>query len=226
MAGRRGVPVAVGTLSRHLPSVVLGLGIVGAVAAGHLAYRAVGPYGDGPFGAGYRRVLDVDSGRHILVYEFQTPSSPIRAVVNERTGRFEEFRYDSDGDGRTDQRLHVELEGRIRTEQDFDADGVVDRWLYYPSLAAFERDEVERIGFSTARDSVVDAWHVHGVTGPTGLVEVSTDRDGSVDRWEYYEDSLLTRVEEDTNGDGQVDAWWDYDEGLLIGSSSDNRANP
>lgn len=219
------MPVGVGLLSRHLVSVVLGLGVVGAVAAGHLAYRAIGPYGDGPFGAGFRRVPDVSTGRHILVYEFRTTSSPVQAVVDERTGRFTELRHDSDGNGLTDQRLHVEADGRLRAEHDFDGDGVVDRWIYYVDLGALERDEVDRIGFSTAQDSVVDAWHVHGPDGPTGRVEVSTGRDGRVDRWEHYEDGLLTRVEEDADGDGRVDAWWTYDGGILTASSSDRLGN-
>ena len=210
-------------MSRRLPNVILGLGLAGAALAGHLAYRAVGPYGDGPFGAGFRRVPEASTGRQILVYEFRTGPSPVQALVDERTGRFTELRHDSNGDGRTDQRLHIEVDGRFRAEHDVDEDGVVDRWLYYRDMAALERDEVERIGFSTARDDVVDAWQVHGPGGPTGLVEVSTGRDGRVDRWEHYEDGNLIRVDEDTNGDGQGDAWWTYDGGILTATSSDSR---
>ena len=206
-------------LRPSLPAVILGLGLAAAAASGWAAWRAAGPYGDGPFGAGFRRIHDPSTGRHLLAYDFPAAESPVRAIVDESSGRFTELRYDPDADGSADLRVHVEADGRLRVEQDLDADGVVDRWQYYADLAKLERGEAERIGFSTAGDGVVDAWRILGDGGPTGRVEVSTGRDGRVDRWEDYEDGLLVRVEEDTDGDGSADAWSTYRDGILAATS-------
>ena len=211
-------------MRQYVPQVIFGLGLVCAVASGYLAYRAVGPYGDGPFGAGFRRIQDPSTGRYLLWYEFPATPSPVQALVDERTGRFTELRFDSDADGHADQRVHIEMDGRLWVEHDLDGDGVVDRWQYYASLNALERNEVQSVGFSTAGDGVVDAWQIHGPTGPTGRVEISTGRDGRIDRWERYEDGLLARVDEDSDGDGVADAWWTYDGGILTASSVDRHA--
>ena len=223
-------PGAARILLRCLPQVVLGLGLVGAIVAGFAAYRLVGPYGDGPFGAGFRRIPDRFTGRPLLVFEYATTTVPIQAHVDERTGRFTELRYDSNADGHADQRVHVQSDGRLRVEIDLDGNGVIDRWQYYASVTTLERDQVERVGFSTAGDGVVDAWQIIGPVGPTGRVEVSTGRDGRIDRWEQYENGLLSRVDEDTDGDGRGDAWWIYDGGVLIATSGSRstviRGNP
>ena len=34
-------------------------------------------------------------------------------------------------------------------------------------------------------------------------------------RWEYFENGVLTRIEEDTDGDGKVDKWESYRAGTL-----------
>ena len=198
-----------------LPAVVLVLALIAAAAAGWAAWRTVGPYGDGPFGAGFRRVHDPSTGRRLLVYDYPAAPSPIRALVDEGSGRFTELRYDADADGSVDLRVHVEADGRLRVEHDLDADGVVDRWQYYADLARLERGEAERIGFSTAGDGVADAWQVLDAGAPTGRVEVSTGRDGRIDRWEDYEDGLLVRVGEDTDGDGAADVYSTYEDGIL-----------
>ena len=199
--------------------MVLGLGLAAAAVSGWAAWRAVGPYGDGPFGAGFRRIHDPSTGRHVLTYDFAAGQSAVHAIVDERSGRFTELRYDSDADGSADLRVHVEADGRLRVEYDLDADGVTDRWQYYADLAQLQRGEAERVGFSTAGDGVVDAWRVLDAGAPTGRVEVSTGRDGRVDRWEHYENGLLARVEEDTDGDGRADAWSTYADGILTAAS-------
>ena len=47
------------------------------------------------------------------------------------------------------------------------------------------------------------------------MIEVSTARDERVDRWEYYENDVMVRVEEDTTGDGQADRWSTFVDGVL-----------
>ena len=199
----------------RLSWLALGLGLAVAAASGRAAWRSVGPYGDGPFGAGFRRIHDPSTGRHLLAYDFPAAQSSVYAIVDESSGRFTELRYDADADGSTDLRVYVEADGRLRVEQDLDADGVVDHWQYYADLTKLERGEAERVGFSTAGDGVVDAWRVLDAGRPTGVVEVSTGRDGRVDRWEHYENGLLARVEEDTDGDGAADRYSTYEDGIL-----------
>lgn len=38
-------------------------------------------------------------------------------------------------------------------------------------------------------------------------VAVDTNKDGTPDRWEYYEQNQIARIEADTNHDGTVDEW-------------------
>ncbi len=50
---------------------------------------------------------------------------------------------------------------------------------------------------------------------------MSTRRDGTIDRWEYYEKGQLARVEEDKDRNGRVDRWLTYEEGILISTAVD-----
>ncbi len=52
-------------------------------------------------------------------------------------------------------------------------------------------------------------------------MEVSTKRDGTSNRTEFYQSGVLVRVEEDTNGDGRVDKWERYESGALVSASFD-----
>lgn len=72
-----------------------------------------------------------------------------------------------------------------------------------------------RIGFSTAKDGVVDAWATRDAKGETARIEVSTKRDGKIDRWEQYIKGQLVRVDLDTNGNGKADRWMTYEDGIL-----------
>ena len=44
-----------------------------------------------------------------------------------------------------------------------------------------------------------------GADGAAARVEISTKRDGKVDRTEFYSAGEFTRAEEDTDGDGRID---------------------
>lgn len=184
----------VSVTGRQRERLILGGGLVVAVAAGVLSYRVVGPYGDGPFGAGYRRVSDPISGRTELVYEHLSTDAALRAVV--RSGHLSEFRIDMTGDGREDTRAYVEDGGLVRAERDLDGDGLVDRWEDYDPT-----QDRQQVGFSLGGDGRPDAWARYDDAGALVLIEVSTGRDGIVNRWEHYHDGTLVRVDEDTDGD-------------------------
>ena len=42
-------------------------------------------------------------------------------------------------------------------------------------------------------------------------LELSSHRDGKVDRVEYYEGGVRVRAEEDSNADGRIDKWEEYE---------------
>jgi hypothetical protein len=67
----------------------------------------------------------------------------------------------------------------------------------------------------------VDAWAFKGPDGQVARVEVSTLRNGTVSRWEYYEKDALVRAEEDANADGTVDKWEEYRAGALTSVALD-----
>lgn len=84
------------------------------------------------------------------------------------------------------------------------------------SLSVSADQETVRTGFSSANDGVIDAW---SSTDPkTGVmrIEVSTKRNGVIDRWERYEKGVLLRVDLDTNGNGKPDRWMTYEDGILM----------
>ena len=72
----------------------------------------------------------------------------------------------------------------------------------------------ERVGFSIAKDGVIDAWAVRDPQSGRVQIEISTRRNGKIDRWEHYEKDVLLRVELDTNGNGKPDRWMTYQDGI------------
>lgn len=202
-------------------SASLVAGLLASVAAGVGTCRAVGPYGDGPFGAGFRRLPAADGPGTVLVHDARAGPDVVRAVIDAGTGRVRELRLAPGGDFAAALRLHVEEDGSVRTPRDLDGDGVPDRWEYYADVRDVESGEIEKVGFSLAGDAVVDAWAFHDEAGEIRRVEVSTGRDGVVDRWEHYRDGTLVRVESDRDGDGRVDHWSTFSDGILESTQSD-----
>ena len=189
--------------------LILWAGFCLAVASSVFAYRVVGPYGDGPFGAGFRRIHQPATGETVLVYDHLADNGSLRAVVDRQTRRLTEFRIDTDRDGRTDATASL-LGDMVRVERDDDGDGVIDRWEYVDGS-----QEIAKVGFSVRQDGVLDAWAYYDANGALTLVEVATARNDTVNRWEYYENAALVRLEEDTTGDGAVDRWSTYVGGVL-----------
>lgn len=127
--------------------------------------------------------------------------------------------YDVNGDGRVDVRTFMEHGRPARLEGDQDGDGRVDRWEYYGADG-----QLVKLGTSSQRDGIEDTWLYQA--GTTRRIEMSTTRDGVVDRTEYYEGSQLVRVESDSNHDGKVDHWEDYEQGNLRVLRMDDDAHP
>ena len=189
--------------------------------SGVAAYRAIGPYGDGPFGGGFRRIASPDGRGSTLVRDFEHAGQTVRAVIDERSRRASELRFDLDADGLHETLAHIDPEqGGVRLERDLDADGVTDRWEHYAGLTEFQAGRVEKVGFSLAADGVEDAWAFHGADGRLVRLEVSTRRDGVVDRWEHYEDGSMVRAESDDDGDGRADTWSTYVNGILAATGA------
>lgn len=206
---------------RGLEAGILVAGLMAAVLAGVVAYRLVGPYGDGPFGAGFRRIPDPANGRSVLVHDFRLGAHVVRAVVDQRTGRVAELLLPGPVHVAPSTRAYLDEYGGVRLDRDLDADGAVDRWEYYADSGQLERRRAEKVGFSLAGDEIVDAWVFHSAAGEVTRVEVSTNRDGLVDRWEHYENGLLVRVEADTDHDGRIDEWSTYVDGILSTTAAD-----
>jgi hypothetical protein len=71
-----------------------------------------------------------------------------------------------------------------------------------------------RAGFSLRNDGSIDAWAVSDDSSGLTRIEISTKRDGRVDRWETYQKDRLLRVDLDTNGNGKPDRWMTYQDGI------------
>jgi len=141
----------------------------------------------------------------------ESTSGPVPAPVYDRyTSLLLRLDWDSDRDGRIDQRTYVGGAAPWRSEIDFDGDGRIDRWEYVTVSG-----EVARIGSSSANDGVEDTSMF--LEDPAGDVRVDRAqyRDRVVDRREYYRGEVLVRADEDANRDGHVDKWETWDGGVL-----------
>lgn len=144
-------------------------------------------------------------------------SGPIATpVYDDQTHTLIRIDYDYDRDGRVDVRTFMK-NGRVeRLEGDADGDGRVDRWEYYGPDG-----QLLRVGGSTGHDGVQDSWAYR--SGDDLRLDLSTRRDGVVDRREFYHASVLVRTESDTDHDGHMDTWEEYEGGRLARVLLDDR---
>jgi hypothetical protein len=145
-------------------------------------------------------------------------TNKLEASYNQKNGKLEVLKYDSDGDGKFDTVSYMDGTLIVRIEIDRDEDGKVDRWEYYGP-----GQKLEKVGFSRANDGIEDAWSIIDANGQVARIEIATKRDGRANRFEYYKDNALTRVEEDTDGDGRVDKWETYEGQRLASVAFDVR---
>jgi hypothetical protein len=110
-------------------------------------------------------------------------------------------------------RIRRVMDTRMRLKEvalDADGDGVME------AGATATDANIAGAGFSLANDGVIDAWAYRNTAGALVRVEVSTKRDGRIDRWEHYRNDRVIRVDLDTDGNGRPDRWQTFEDGILI----------
>jgi hypothetical protein len=181
-------------------------GLLAAACSSVLAYRAVGPYGDGALSVGLYRTQDPETGEQVVYRQVhKADGTTLRYLFDDDSRHLKQVQVIRIVDGKPVMvGLHVGDGGLTR----LDAGG-----------ETLERDAkaggVKR-GFSFRGNGVIDAWEYRDARGQLAKIEVSRQQDGRVDRWEYYQDEQLARVEEDENRDGRVDHWLNYEVGILV----------
>jgi hypothetical protein len=140
----------------------------------------------------------------------------VEPVYDAASGRLTLLKYDANGDGNVDTWSYMDGARVVRIELDSDHNAVVDRWEYYRP-----DQTIEKIGTSRARDNTPDSWAFYDDAGAIARLELSTRRDGAVDRVEFFERGARVRAEEDTNADGRVDKWESYDGARLASVAFD-----
>lgn len=137
-------------------------------------------------------------------------------VYDLRSRQLVRLDWDTDGNGRIDQRTYFVGGTAVRTEVDDNDDGRIDRWEYVDATAT-----VTHVGSSSADDGVEDTWT--WVIGDAGEVRVdrSQYRDRVIDRREFLRHDTLLRAEEDANRDGLTDKWETWENGALVMAAFD-----
>ena len=131
--------------------------------------------------------------------------SPVYDADSQTVSRLD---YATNADGRVDIRSYLQNGRGVRLEADGNGDGRVDRWEYYRADG-----QLDRLGTSSRADGREDTWVVQN--GSQMRVDISTRRDGVVDRHEFRENGVLVRAEQDSDFDGRIDEWQRFDNGRL-----------
>ena len=148
-----------------------------------------------------------------LVFCVSCGGSPKSTLTPEydKTGKLVRLLYDTNANGKYEIWSYMDGPRITRIDIDKNEDGRVERWEHYGPPG----NTLIKIGFSRAEDGIEDAWGYPGPDGTVGRIEVSTRRDGRVNRTEFYEKDVMVRVEEDTDGDGKPDKWERFEGGRL-----------
>lgn len=125
-------------------------------------------------------------------------SSGIAPVYNQQTGRLEQLVSDRNGDGKQETRAFMDGAVIKYIEIDRNADGAADRWEYY----AASPNVIERAEEANGPDASGMTRREFYAGGAIRRVVDDIDLDGRPDKWEHYEQGLLTRVELDLVGKG------------------------
>ena len=101
----------------------------------------------------------------------------LEPVYNKKSGRLEELKYDSNGDGKFDTFSYMDGATILRIEIDQNEDGKIDRWEYYGP-----GQKLENVGFSRAQDGIEDAWQYFDRAGAITRVEMASTLRTRTDR--------------------------------------------
>jgi len=188
------------------PPVVFGdlaifvLGLVAAASASVFAYGVAGPYANGFVNFGVDRTVDPRTNQPVLVRNVvRADGFTIRYFYDMTTRQLTGTRVLAPGAATPEDMVPPPLE----------------------ELASRIRKPGGGMGFSLARNGVIDAWEYLDAIGRPARIEISRRQDGRIDRWEFYKDGQLSRVEEDNDHDGRVDHWLNYDAGILVKEAVD-----
>lgn len=187
------------------------VGLVLAAASSVVAYRVVGPYGDGPINVGLYRAQDPETGVQLVYRDVSKDDGTVmRYLFLDSSRALKQIQVRRQVGGKWEAvTVHMGTGGVTR----LDAGG--------RSVARDGKDGGTRVGFSLRGNGVIDAWEFRDAKGQLVKIEVARRQDGAVDRWEYYDNDQLARVEEDDNRDGKPDRWLTYEAGILVGEARD-----
>jgi hypothetical protein len=148
--------------------------------------------------------------------------STTRPTYDKSTGKLKDLTFDSNKNGTIDTWTEMDGARPILARMDTNEDGTIDRWEYYR-----EDGTLLKVGISRKGDGNPDAWVFSGDGGRIERVEVSSIGDHTkIDRREYYDaDGRMVRAEEDAGMDGTVDKWETYENGIVATAAFDENAD-
>jgi hypothetical protein len=128
------------------------------------------------------------------------------AKYNPKTGKLEKLEFDRNKNGKMDSVSYMDGTRFVRIELDQDEDGKLDRWEYFDAA-----NKLERIATSSRDDEVQDTWAYPDATGFLARVETDADRDGVVEKREFFvprpgksAERVLSMVEFGLDKDGRA----------------------
>lgn len=107
-----------------------------------------------------------------------------------------------------------------KVQTDADADGFVDKWEEFT-----EDGELERLGTATARPGHADAWIVPDGRGGVRRREFDVTGNGIIDKIEWLDGSVVTRVAVDGDQNGHMDRWQDWKGGRVVSERLDTNGD-
>ena len=136
-------------------------------------------------------------------------------------GRLQRIEYDSNGDGRPD--YIARHDGRHRPYQidvDSDFDGRTDRWERYD-------DEGRLVKVGTAREPgrAPDLWTFVTAPGEPERREHDANGDGVIEQVEILRGGLVSEVQVDSDRDGRMDRWQRWEQGRLVSEALDTNGD-
>ncbi len=103
-----------------------------------------------------------------------------------------------------------------QVQSDDDEDGIIDKWEVFD-----EDGELVRIGRATKRPGHPDVWIVPDGRGGLRRREYDGSADGSIDRIEWFDGEVLTRVAVDSDHNGRLDRWQNWERGEVASERID-----